>query len=143
MSGIRGRNTGPELRVRRLLHRKGFRFRLHRRDLPGAPDIVLPKYRVAIFVHGCFWHLHSGCRLAKLPASSTDFWLSKLLGNRARDAAAIDSLLKEGWRALVVWECWLRKTREDDKAAEVLAAWIRDDQSFGELSGELIAGFEV
>lgn len=136
MSGIRGRDTGPELRVRRLLHSSGYRFRLHRRDLPGSPDLVLPKHRLVVFVHGCFWHFHAGCGLAKAPDSNTDFWRTKLLGNRARDAVAIDALLAEGWRVLVVWECWLRATRDDEAAAEALAEWIRSGQSFREFSGE-------
>lgn len=139
MSGIRGRDTGPELRVRRLLHGRGYRFRLHRRDLPGSPDLVLPRHRVVVFVHGCFWHFHAGCRLAKVPGSRPDFWRTKLLGNRARDTVAIEALQADGWRVLVVWECWLRVTRDDEVAAESLAAWMRSGQSFRELSGELVA----
>lgn len=139
MSGIRGHDTGPEMRVRRLLHGKGYRFRLHRRDMPGSPDLVLPRHRVVVFVHGCFWHFHTGCRLAKVPGSRPDFWRTKLLGNRARDAVAIDALLADGWRVLVVWECWLRATRDDEVAAEALAAWMRSGQSFSEFSGELVA----
>lgn len=138
MSGIRGRDTGPEMRVRRLLHGRGYRFRLHRRDLPGSPDLVLPRHRVVVFVHGCFWHFHAGCRLAKVPGSRPDFWRTKLLGNRARDAVAIDALRADGWRVLVVWECWLRATRDDEAAAEALAAWIWSGQLFREFSGELV-----
>jgi DNA mismatch endonuclease (patch repair protein) len=139
MSGIRGRDTGPEMRVRRLLHARGYRFRLHCRDLPGSPDLVLPKHRVVVFVHGCFWHFHAGCRLAKVPGSRPDFWRTKLLGNRARDAVSIDALQADGWRVLVVWECWLRATRDDEVAAEAIAAWMRGGQSFSEFSGELVA----
>lgn len=139
MSGIRGRDTGPEMRVRRLLHQKGYRFRLHRRNLPGSPDLVLPRHRVVVFVHGCFWHFHAGCRLAKVPGTRSDFWRTKLLGNRARDAVAVDALLADGWRVLVVWECWLRASRDDEVAAEALAAWMRSGQSLCEFSGELVA----
>lgn len=138
MSGIRGRDTGPEMRVRRLLHQKGYRFRLHRRDLPGSPDLVLPKHRVVVFVHGCFWHFHAGCRLARVPGTRSDFWRTKLLGNRARDGVAVDALLADGWRVLVVWECWLRASRDDEMAAEALAAWMRSEQSFREFAGETV-----
>lgn len=139
MSGIRGRDTCPELRVRRLLHGGGYRFRLHRRDLPGSPDLVLPRHRVVVFVHGCFWHFHEGCRLAKVPGSRPDFWRTKLLGNRARDAVAINALQADGWRVLVVWDCWLRATRDDEVAAEALAVWMRSGLSLSEFSGELVA----
>ncbi len=136
MSGIRGRDTGPEIRVRRLLHSSGLRFRLHRRDLPGTPDIVLPRHRVVVFVHGCFWHFHAGCRLAKVPGSRPEFWRAKLLSNRARDTLAVKALEAMGWRVLVVWECWLRATPDEKVAAEALAAWIESGQSFHEYSGE-------
>lgn len=102
---IRGRNTLPERRVRQLLHAMGYRFRLHRRDLPGSPDIVLPKHRIAIFVHGCFWHQHEGCRLARLPKSRHDYWLPKFERNARRDREAARQLRALGWRPLVVWEC--------------------------------------
>lgn len=105
MRRIPGRNTRPEIRVRQLLHRLGYRFRLHRRDLPGSPDIVLPGRRIAIFVHGCFWHQHEGCRLTRLPKSRLDYWLPKLERNARRDADAIVALEQAAWRALVVWEC--------------------------------------
>lgn len=108
MSGIRGRNTRPEMAVRRHLHAAGFRFRLHRKDLPGKPDIVLPRHKVAIFVHGCFWHRHEGCPKATTPSSNIEFWQKKFVDNVARDArdrAALESL---GWRVLVVWECELK-----------------------------------
>jgi DNA mismatch endonuclease (patch repair protein) len=104
MSGIRGLNTKPEIIVRKALFATGFRFRLHRKDLPGCPDIVLPRLRVAIFVHGCFWHVHQGCRHARIPTSRREFWEAKLAANVARDVRAVDALLLEGWRVLVVWE---------------------------------------
>src|SRR3546814_853988 len=102
---IRGRNTQPEVRVRQLLHAMGYRFRLHRRDLPGSPDIVLPKHRIVIFVHGCFWHQHKGCQLARLPKSRPEYWLPKFQRNAQRDMEVAQQLTLLGWRQLVVWEC--------------------------------------
>ena len=104
MSGIRGKDTKPELAVRRALHRAGYRFRLHRKDLPGRPDIVLPKYHAVIFVHGCFWHGH-GCRHFKIPKTRTDFWLDKIMANAKRDRLNAESLRAAGWSVLIVWEC--------------------------------------
>jgi DNA mismatch endonuclease, patch repair protein len=108
MASIRGSNTSPELVVRRLLHSLGFRFRLHRKDLPGRPDIILPKYRLAVFVHGCFWHQHAGCRYAYSPKSNKKFWRDKLDGNALRDQRVLAGLHSLGWRTLVVWECHLK-----------------------------------
>ncbi len=108
MSRIRGSNTSPELAVRSLLHRMGYRFRLHRRDLPGKPDIVLPKYKTVIFVHGCFWHRHRGCRFAYTPKSRIEFWEAKFAENLDRDRRARRELLKQGWRVVIVWECWTK-----------------------------------
>ncbi|MCJ2101012.1 very short patch repair endonuclease [Methylobacterium sp. E-046] len=108
MRANKGRDTKPELIVRRLLHSMGYRFRLHRRDLPGTPDIVLPRHRAAIQVHGCFWHQHQGCRHANLPRSRSAYWHPKLARNVERDAHAISALEALGWRVLVLWECELR-----------------------------------
>src|SRR6185295_8830763 len=105
MSKIRGKNTSPELAVRSLVHRLGFRFRLHRKDLPGTPDIVLPRHRTVIFVHGCFWHSHAGCRLAYMPKSRTKFWQEKFTANRRRDRRDRAALTTLGWRVVVIWEC--------------------------------------
>jgi len=105
MGRIRGKNTEPELIVRSLLHRLGFRFRLHRRDLIGNPDVVLPKYKAVIFVHGCFWHRHSKCRLAYNPKSNQRFWHQKFKSNIARDLLVRAELKRLGWRIMVVWEC--------------------------------------
>ena len=107
MAAIKGKNTKPELLVRSWLHRNGFRFRLHRKDLPGKPDIVLPKYRTVIFVHGCFWHSH-GCAKSVVPKIRRAFWTAKLGANRTRDKKMNVSLTKLGWRVVVVWECELR-----------------------------------
>lgn len=108
MARVRCRDTQPELVVRRLLHRLGYRFRLHRKDLPGHPDIVLPKYRTVIFVNGCFWHQHPGCKRAARPTSNTDFWEKKLNGNQQRDRTVRQQLQDQGWRVLVIWECEIR-----------------------------------
>ena len=108
MSRIKGRNTKPERVVRSLLHRMGYRFRLHRTDLPGKPDIVLPKYKSVIFVHGCFWHRHKDCKFAYTPKSRTDFWIKKLESNANRDQKIIGELTALGWKVITVWECDLR-----------------------------------
>jgi DNA mismatch endonuclease (patch repair protein) len=105
MSRIRSCDTRPEKAVRSLLHALGFRFRLHRRDLPGRPDIVLPRYQSVIFVHGCFWHQHAGCIDCSRPASNSDYWLSKLARNVERDREHIAKLTARGWNVIVVWEC--------------------------------------
>ena len=108
MSRIRARNTKPEIAVRKLLHSMGYRFRLHRKELPGSPDIVLPKFRTAIFVHGCYWHRHPDCRFAYTPKSRVDFWTRKFDENVARDRRVISDLSAAGWRVLIVWECEVR-----------------------------------
>lgn len=108
MSKVKGRNTLPEIRVRRALHAKGYRFRLHRKDLPGKPDIVLPKHRLCIFVHGCFWHRHPGCPRATTPESNGEFWANKLRDNVERDLRNAIALAQAGWRVCVVWECQTR-----------------------------------
>jgi len=111
MSGIKGKDTSPELIVRRYLHSEGFRFRLHAKDLPGRPDIVLPKYKTAIQVRGCFWHQHEGCRFAYTPKSNVGFWTSKLKGNVVRDASNDDALRFAGWHVILVWECQISEER--------------------------------
>jgi len=105
MRRVRQAGTRPEMTVRRRLHAMGYRFRLHRRDLPGSPDIVLPRARKVIFVHGCFWHRHAGCRRATTPKTNTGYWIPKLEENQARDAKAILALHALGWSVHVVWEC--------------------------------------
>jgi len=111
MSRISAKNTKPELAVRSLLHRMGYRFRLHRKDLPGRPDLVLPKYGTVVFVHGCFWHGHKGCPRANIPKSSRSYWIDKLAKNAARDKRNQRKLRKEGWRVLTVWECRTKDLR--------------------------------
>lgn len=112
MARVKGKNTKPELLVRKELHRLGYRFRLHRRDLPGRPDIVLPKYKTAIFVHGCFWHRHPGCSKASTPKTRVDFWQDKFTTNMARDRRNEDALRSDGWQVLVVWECETKRIDE-------------------------------
>ena len=129
MSGIRGRNTKPELLIRSLLHRRGFRFRLDARDLPGRPDIVLPRYGAVIFVHGCFWHGHD-CPLFKWPQTRPDFWREKIGRNRANDEKSRAALLAAGWRVGVVWECALRGANRDlDGVLQRLVDWLHSGVS--------------
>lgn len=135
MSGIKDKNSQPELLVRRLLFASGYRFRLHRRDMPGTPDIVMPGRKVAIFVHGCFWHLHQGCPYAKIPATRAEFWRAKLQANMERDRRAVELLHALGWRTLVVWECCIRTERDTQMLKNALSTWIEGDRHFGELSG--------
>ena len=113
MSGIRSKDTKPEMIVRKFLHSQGFRYRLHARDLPGSPDIILPKYRVAILVHGCFWHRHFGCRYATTPANNAERWKLKFEANIERDLRSKHMLKAAGWRVIVVWECELRRALEE------------------------------
>ncbi|WP_256437829.1 very short patch repair endonuclease [Novosphingobium sp. PY1] len=123
MAGIRGKDTRPEIRLRKALHGMGFRFRLHDRRLPGRPDIVLPKWKVAIEVHGCFWHRHDGCRYATMPATRQEFWKEKFATNVARDLRNREKLQDAGWRTAVVWECGLR-TRDLQPMMTQLHQWI-------------------
>ena len=109
MSRIRGKDTGPELSLRSLLHRAGFRYRLHDTTLPGKPDLVFPRYRTVIFVHGCYWHRHSGCKYAATPRTRTDFWLAKFQGTVERDRRTAEALTQRGWRVITVWECELKR----------------------------------
>jgi DNA mismatch endonuclease, patch repair protein len=113
MAAVRQRDTTPELRVRSTLHRAGYRFRLHRRDLPGSPDVVLPKHRLVVFVHGCFWHRHPGCKKATTPKANAEFWAAKFRRNVERDAEAVAGLEVLGWRVLTIWECETRGPDED------------------------------
>lgn len=124
MSGIRGKNTKPELALRRALHARGFRFRLHSDKVHGRPDLVLSKHRAVVFVHGCFWHRHEGCRYATVPATRPEFWRAKFDANTARDSAVRTRLLEDGWRVATVWECALRKPEQVSATTDLLAAWL-------------------
>lgn len=136
MSGIRGKNTRPEMLVRSSLHRMGFRYRLHAKELPGKPDVVFPKYKAVIFVNGCFWHGHN-CALFKLPSTRTEFWEKKIARTRERDVEQIDSITTSGWRVLTIWECALRGRSE--AAIEVVigqaANWLIKGSEIAELRG--------
>ncbi|WP_010426816.1 very short patch repair endonuclease [Pseudomonas syringae] len=112
MAGIKAKNTAPEIKVRKFLHAHGFRFRIHRKDLPGNPDIVLPKLRACIFVHGCFWHRHVGCQYSTTPKTRTSFWTEKFSKNIERDTRSINELRLLGWRTFIVWECELKHSDE-------------------------------
>lgn len=125
MAGIKGKNTRPEILVRSALHRRGFRFKLHDKTLPGKPDLVLPKYKAVINIHGCFWHGHD-CKFFKVPSTRTDFWLTKINGNRSRDGLQKEALLEQGWRVLTVWECALRGKKADTLQLTIdsISAWL-------------------
>lgn len=121
MARVRGKHSGPEIAVRSLLHQLGYRFRLHRTDLPGKPDITLPKHRKIIFVHGCFWHGHEGCSRSKRPTTHVDFWRDKLDKNLERDRANIRKLQQSGWEILIIWGC---ETRDTKKLGNRLLAFL-------------------
>ena len=140
MAGIKGKDTKPELLVRRGLHARGFRFRLHDKRLPARPDLVLPRYRAAILVHGCFWHGHD-CPLFKLPQSRQDFWREKIGRNRERDAEAEARLDAAGWRVLTVWECSFKGPGRlgEDAAVTLAAAWLVSGERTGVIRGRELA----
>ena len=137
MAAVRARDTKPELMIRKALHGAGLRYRFNVRDLPGKPDIVLPRYRAVVFVHGCFWHRHE-CDLFRWPESRTEFWRDKLDANAARDVKAADALEEAGWRQAVIWECALkgRKKRDFQDTMQRLIAWIRSDEQAITIGGE-------
>lgn len=120
MSRIKGKDTKPELLVRKFLHAQGFRYRLHVKDLPGKPDIVLPKYKTVIFIHGCFWHGHKNCKYFKIPQTRTEWWLNKINTNKANDEKAVKELKKEGWRVVSIWECGLKPTKMEQTLRTLL-----------------------
>ena len=128
MAAIRGKDTKPEMLVRRAAHALGYRFRLHRRDLPGSPDLVFPSRRKVILVHGCYWHRHPGCRYAAEPKSNTAFWMEKFAKNQARDQQVLTDLVAGGWDPLVVWECETRDAKVlTDRIASYLGPREDDD----------------
>lgn len=119
MQQIKATNTKPELLVRKFLHANGFRYSLHKKSLPGKPDIVLTKYKTVIFIHGCFWHGHSNCKYFTIPKTRTEWWINKINANKANDAKAVRALKKEGWKVITVWECKL-KARKIEKTLQQL-----------------------
>lgn len=123
MSGIRGKNTKPELRLRSELHRRGLRFRVHHSGLAGRPDLVFPRHKAVVFVHGCFWHRHEGCHWCTTPSSNTEFWGAKFASNLDRDRRNREALEREGWRIATAWECALRPA-ELDRTTANLAQWL-------------------
>lgn len=137
MSGIRGKNTKPELVIRSALHRKGFRFRLHRKDLPGRPDLVFPCHHAVLFVHGCFWHRHD-CHLFRWPSTRQDFWREKIEANAARDRRHHLALLEAGWRIATVWECALkgRARLPLSEVVDACAVWLNSDKRILEIEGD-------
>lgn len=136
MSGIRGKNTKPEMLIRRALHARGFRYRLHGRKLPGRPDLVFAGRHAVIFIHGCFWHGHD-CELFRLPGTRTEFWREKIQGNSERDATTVEKLTKQGWRVLSVWECGFRGRQSIglDAVVNRIEKWLNSNRSTGEIRG--------
>jgi DNA mismatch endonuclease (patch repair protein) len=140
MAGIQGKNTKPEILIRKALHARGFRFRLHVKDLPGKPDLVLPKYRALIFVHGCFWHGH-GCRYFKVPQTRPEFWLEKIGKNQRRDSLQEEALKAMGWRVLVVWECAVRSMRKDKSSllVDLIASWLKNESKYFQIDEHMLS----
>ena len=136
MSGISGKNTKPEMLIRKGLHRRGFRYRLHKSDLPGKPDLVFPKYKAIILINGCFWHQHD-CHLFKWPSTREEFWRKKILGNKARDERNLKIYSELGWKVLVIWECAIKgKTRRPlSEVIETAVEWLQLDTQNSEVSG--------
>lgn len=124
MSRIRSTDTKPEMLVRRFLFAQGFRYRLHDKNMPGKPDIVLPKYKTVIFIHGCFWHGHTNCKYFKIPQTRTEWWTDKIKTNKARDAKAVKQLKKDGWKVVVIWECGLKKEKAEGTMRKLMSALI-------------------
>ena len=136
MSGIKAKDTNPELLIRGLLHRQGFRYKLHDKSLPGSPDIVLPKYKAIVQVQGCFWHKHD-CHLFKWPSTRTEFWKVKLSGNRNRDENNAQKLQDLGWKTLIVWECAIKGSEKLslNELRQTLRYWLVNDNLCAEISG--------
>lgn len=138
MAAIKSKNTKPEKALRSALFRQGLRFRLHVKALPGSPDVVFPKYKAVVFMHGCFWHRHPGCRFAALPANNAQFWAEKFRSNVKRDQHVISQLLELNWRVAVVWECAIRMSPQ--RTAQLLESWLRARRSSGITIGESDVG---
>ena len=128
MSGIRGKDTKPEMALRRALHAGGLRYRVHVKQIHGHPDLLFPRYRAVVFVHGCFWHHHRNCRYATTPATRRSFWQAKFAANVNRDRTVRKVLLSEGWRVAIVWECALREPGQAAETANAVYCWVKSDQ---------------
>ncbi|MEO8242376.1 MAG: DNA mismatch endonuclease Vsr [bacterium] len=135
MAGIRNKDTKPELALRCALHACGFRYRLHPKAVTGRPDLVLPKHKAVIFVHGCFWHRHPGCRFASTPSTRVEFWQAKFNANVTRDLLVVARLGSEGWRVATIWECALRSPAMVELSAERVWAWLQSDTAILEIGG--------
>jgi DNA mismatch endonuclease (patch repair protein) len=134
MAGIKSRNTKPELLIRSLLHNRGFRFRLHVKDLPGKPDIVLPKYHSVIFINGCFWHGHKNCRFFKLPSTRPEFWKEKILKYQNNDARSVNLLLAKNWKVCIIWECSIRGAKKNpEEVIDTVINWLTGNEIFLEV----------
>lgn len=133
MANIKGQNTKPEITVRSLLHRQGFRFRLHDKSLPGKPDLVLRKYKAVIFVHGCYWHRHEHCKLASTPKQNRAFWIKKFTGNLRRDGEVYYQLKILGWRTAVIWECAIRDKKSLPDYIKTLISWLKSEYEYLEI----------
>ncbi|WP_341962974.1 DNA mismatch endonuclease Vsr [Pseudomonas sp. RC10] len=143
MSGIKAKNTLPEVLVRKGLHSRGIRFRIHADNLPGKPDLVLRKYSAVIFIHGCFWHGHA-CRYFKVPKTRSEFWISKIQSNQQRDQLHIDELSEAGWRVMVVWECATRLMRKGHEAnlVDLIVKWLNGSGCFAQIDEHTLGGSE-
>lgn len=140
MAGIQGKNTSPELLIRKALHARGFRFRVHAKHLPGKPDLLLPKYKAAVFIHGCFWHGHA-CRYFKVPQTRPEFWLDKIRKNQARDSHQEETLMTMGWRVLIVWECAVRVMRKEKSSqlVDLIAAWLVNKSVYSQIDESAVS----
>jgi len=134
MSRIKGKNTKPEMLVRKFLHANGYRYKLHDKSLPGKPDIVLPKYKTIIFVHGCFWHGHENCKYFVVPKTRTDWWVNKINGNILNDNKAADALSSQGWKIITVWECELKGTIVEKRLLTIKESLQQKIKEFERLS---------
>jgi len=139
MAGIQGKNTKPELLIRKALHARGFRFRLHVKDLPGKPDLVLSKYRALIFIHGCFWHGHA-CRYFKVPKTRPEFWLEKIGKNQTRDGIQEGALKAMGWRVLIVWECAVRSMKKEKSPllVDLISSWLINGSEYFQIDEDVL-----
>jgi DNA mismatch endonuclease (patch repair protein) len=137
MANVHGKDTAIERQARSLLHKNGYRFRKHVAGLPGTPDIILPKYQAAIFIHGCFWHGHSGCRKSRLPTTRQAFWEEKRKTNLERDSRKISQLINAGWRVAVVWQCALEKAETLSHTIDMLEDWIKSDRKQCEIPDKI------
>lgn len=142
MSGIRGKDTRPELRLRKALFAKGFRYRVNDRRLPGRPDLVFPRYRAVVMVHGCFWHHHENCRFATVPATRPEFWQAKFEANRRRDRVVLDELAAARWRCAIVWECGLKGPQQVEATVETISGWLNSGEP-GDASAAVLPTLEI